>query len=77
MELFDMVYLREDISSPPLRKGMAGTIIHIYKPDRLFEVEFLNSRGDTIAVITAEKIQISLLNEQEIYEEIWYKKKNY
>lgn len=77
MKIFDLVYLTEDIATPPLRKGTAGTIVHIYKPDRLFEVEFLNADGDTIGLITVEKNQVSKLNANEIREEVWYRKNGY
>lgn len=64
--LYDIVCLKEDISNPPLQKGTVGTIIYIYKPDRLFEVDFNSKEGDSLASVVLENNQFLKLKEDKI-----------
>lgn len=66
IKLFDIVYLKEEIQNPPLMKGITGTVIYIYKPNKLFEVEFIAKSGETIASIVLEHNQINKLKESEL-----------
>lgn len=66
INLFDLVYLREDISKPPLMKGLAGTVIYIYKQNRLFEVDFISKQGESIASVVLEHHQIAKLEDEKI-----------
>ncbi|NID10630.1 DUF4926 domain-containing protein [Fibrivirga algicola] len=48
----DLVALRIDRPVVGLRRGNVGTVVHIYDEGRIYEVEFLNAKGDTVAVET-------------------------
>jgi hypothetical protein len=48
----DIVKLVHDLPVRGLRKGARGTIVHRYRDGGALEVEFLDSRGETIAVET-------------------------
>lgn len=62
INLFDLVYLREDISTPPLMKGLVGTVIYVYKQNRLYEVDFISKQGESIASVVLETYQIAKLD---------------
>jgi hypothetical protein len=47
----DTVELCRDLPDLGLRVGDIGTIVFVYAPDA-FEVEFVNSDGDTTAITT-------------------------
>lgn len=57
-KLYDIVCLKEDIANPPLLKGTVGTIIYVYKPNRLFEVDFISKEGESLASVVLENNQI-------------------
>lgn len=48
----DLVALLTDRPAVGLRRGDVGTIVHIYSSNDLYEVEFINANGDTVAVET-------------------------
>ncbi|WP_138993400.1 DUF4926 domain-containing protein [Larkinella sp. C7] len=48
----DLVALLTDRPTIGLRRGDVGTVVHIYGSNDLFEVEFINAKGDTVAVET-------------------------
>jgi hypothetical protein len=76
IELFDAVALTEDIpaaallggfvdDSPPggLVKGQVGTVVEVYgDPPEAYEVEFVDSCGDTYALLTLRGEQLLLLH---------------
>ncbi len=66
IKLFDLISLREDIQNPPIVKGMVGTVIHIYKPNKLFEIEFIAKNGETFASIILERNQVKKIKESEL-----------
>ncbi|MEO8399683.1 MAG: DUF4926 domain-containing protein [Ignavibacteriaceae bacterium] len=66
IKCFDLIYLKENLSLTSLMKGLTGTVIYIYKPNKLFEVEFICAEGNTIASLILEKNQIKKLNENDI-----------
>jgi hypothetical protein len=50
VELLDVVTLVEDLPEEGLRAGSTGTIVHVFdRPQRAYEVEFLDEDGSTIA----------------------------
>ena len=75
IKLYDLVFLKEDLPKPSLMKGIIGTVIYIYKPDKLFEVDFISKEGESIASVVLENNQIlkldddkkSLINELTIF----------
>lgn len=48
----DVVALRHEIEEYGLREGDIGTIVSVYGNGDAVEVEFVNSYGETIALIT-------------------------
>lgn len=48
----DLVALLSDRPATSLRRGDVGTVVHIYSSNDLYEVEFVNANGDTVAVET-------------------------
>lgn len=54
----DVVVLAVDLPEFGLRKDDLGTIVHIYTGARSFEVEFVASNGDTIAMTSLKPEQI-------------------
>lgn len=54
----DLVALLSDRPATGLRRGDVGTVVHIYESNDLFEVEFINAKGDTVAVETLSTDEI-------------------
>ena len=54
MTELDMVVLKESIVEHGLVAGDVGTVVHRYADDEASEVEFLDTQGTTIAVLTLE-----------------------
>ncbi|MBU0512423.1 MAG: DUF4926 domain-containing protein [Chloroflexi bacterium] len=48
-ELFDVIELLTDVPEQNLRAGTQGTIVHQYS-DEIFEIEFTNTEGETLAL---------------------------
>lgn len=61
----DLVVLNHDIAGYPLKAGDIGTVVHCYKDNAAFEVEFLTAGGDTVALLTlaADEIRPRLSSE--------------
>ena len=49
--LLEVIVLERDIPQHRLRRGDVGTIVELYEPDGI-EVEFMDAKGKTVAVIT-------------------------
>jgi len=49
MRIFDVIELLTDLPDFSLRKGEQGTIVDDYN-DGVFEVEFINKKGETTAL---------------------------
>ncbi|MBX2991444.1 MAG: DUF4926 domain-containing protein [Bacteroidetes bacterium] len=62
----NMVALTRDIDTYGLKADDVGTIVHCYPDSTAFEVEFIKTGGDTIAVLTLEREEIRTLEEEEI-----------
>ena len=58
LEEHDRVVLTEDVSGHDLKSGDVGTIVHVYRGGRAFEVEFLALDGATAALATVEAAQL-------------------
>ena len=52
LEEHDRIVLTEDISGLCLKAGDVGTIVHVHRGGRAFEVEFLAGDGQTAALAT-------------------------
>jgi hypothetical protein len=62
----DRVVLRKAIPEQELKTGDVGTVIHVYKKDGAFEVEFLTLHGETVAVVTVDASQVRPVQKREI-----------
>jgi len=60
------VVLKKNLAGQGLRAGDVGTVIHIYKAEEAFEVEFLTLHGETVAIATLEASQVRPVQKREI-----------
>ena len=54
----EIIVLTRDMPDCKLKIGDIGTVVHRYKEEIAFEVEFVNAEGETIAVLTLDKDSI-------------------
>ena len=59
----DLVALLTDLPTINLTRGDVGTVAHVYKSGSLYEVEFVNAKGDTMAVETLSADQVRKVDE--------------
>ena len=59
-EILDVVALLKDIPEKNLKKGQVGTIVEILDKN-VYEIEFCNKNGETIASISIKEENILLL----------------
>ncbi len=50
IKLFDVV--KTLIELPEAKKGTVGTIVQVWKPNELYEVELVDEHGDTIDCVS-------------------------
>lgn len=48
----DVVALTHNIQEQKLKRGDRGAVVHCYADGKAFEVEFVDSEGQTIALLT-------------------------
>jgi hypothetical protein len=60
------VVLKKNLAGQGLRSGDVGTVIHIYKAGKAFEVEFLTLHDETVAIATLEASQVRPVQKREI-----------
>ena len=64
----DTIVLSHDIDEYGLKEGDVGAVVHSYENDAAaaFEVEFVTSRGETIALLTLTREDIRPMQGREI-----------
>jgi hypothetical protein len=62
----DRVVLTADLVGEKLAAGDVGTVVHVYREGKAFEVEFVSLDGETVAVVTLERAQIRPVERREI-----------
>lgn len=62
----DTVVLTHSISEYGLERGDVGAVVHCYKDDSAFEVEFVTADGQTIAVLTLNQADIRPISGREV-----------
>jgi len=67
----DSVMLTENIPTLGLCKGDVGTVVMVHNDGDGYEVEFITSHGNTVAVATFLPFQIRLFHLKEIDDEIY------
>jgi hypothetical protein len=58
----DIVVLTHDCPKHFLKQGHKGAVVHCYQDGKAFEVEFLDSEGYTIALLTVAQADIRKLS---------------
>ncbi len=62
----DTIVLTHDIDEFELKQGDVGTIVHCYKDNKAFEIEFITADGRTVALLTLEPEEIRSLKNREV-----------
>jgi hypothetical protein len=62
----DTVVLARDIEEYGLKRGDIGAVVHCYKGNRAFEVEFVTGEGETVALLTLTREDIRPIGRKEI-----------
>lgn len=62
----DAVVLTRDIEEYGLKKGDVGAVVHCYKDNAVFEVEFVTGEGKTVALLTLTQEDIRPMRRREI-----------
>ena len=61
----DPITLNIDVPKYSLKKGDRGTVVHVYKQNKAYEVEFCDLNGKTLSVITLLPSQIKSASNKE------------
>ena len=62
----DTVVLTHDIDKYGLKQGDIGAVVHCYRDDAAFEVEFVTAEGRTIALLTLNRADIRPIGGREV-----------
>ena len=62
----DRIVLKEPLTAVGLEAGDVGTVVHLYRDGKAYEVEFTTLAGKTAAVVTVEAIQVRAVSKREI-----------
>jgi len=67
----DLVALANDLPEYNLHRGDVGTVVHVYgaiptDSGQLYEVEFMNVAGDTLAVATLREDEVKAVELQNV-----------
>ena len=62
----DTIVLSHDIEECGLKQGDIGAVVHVYKDEAAYEVEFVTGEGETVAVLTLTSKDIRPMSEHEI-----------
>ncbi len=65
LKLLDVVALLVDKPEEKLVTGQVGTVVELLAPD-VYEVEFLDSKGHTIAVAQLKRVELLLLQHEPV-----------
>ncbi|HEX3889344.1 MAG TPA: DUF4926 domain-containing protein [Verrucomicrobiae bacterium] len=62
----ERVVLKAAIPTESLEAGDVGTVVHIYRDGRAYEVEFFTFAGETITVATVEASNVRPVGKRDI-----------
>ncbi|HEX3624199.1 MAG TPA: DUF4926 domain-containing protein [Verrucomicrobiae bacterium] len=62
----ERVVLKAPIPGEGLEAGDVGTVVHVYRDGRAYEVEFTTLAGKTAAVVTVEASGVRPVSQREI-----------
>lgn len=63
---FDTVALTHDIPEYDLKQGDIGAVVHCYKNNKAFEVEFVTADGNTVALLMLNHTDIRNIRGKEV-----------
>ena len=66
MKEHERVVLTTPVPAEGLKAGDVGTVVHVYRDGKAYEVEFLTLDGRTAAVVTLEAAQVRPVSRSEI-----------
>ena len=69
IELFDTVALLEDLPEENLWRGQVGAVVEVYNRGEAFEVEFVDTNGQTYGLLALQPEQLMLL-QREVIEKV-------
>jgi len=62
----ERIVLKVAIPTEGLEAGDVGTVVHVYRDGRAYEVEFFTLDGSTAAVVTVEAVDVRPVHKREI-----------
>jgi hypothetical protein len=62
----DRGVLKKEVPAQGLKAGDVGTVIHVHKKDKAFEVEFVALDGEALAIATLDGSEIRPVQRKEI-----------
>ncbi|MBM4287992.1 MAG: DUF4926 domain-containing protein [Deltaproteobacteria bacterium] len=62
----DIAVLTRDIPEKRLKAGDLGTVVHAYASANLYEVEFVDALGATLALLTLDEADLRIMADKEI-----------
>ena len=62
----EVVELTHDIKKYKLKKGDAGTVVLVYREGKAYEIEFVNTEGKTVALLTLNPDDVRSIKRNEI-----------
>jgi hypothetical protein len=62
----DRVVLTSDLPGEKLAVGDVGTVVHVHRDGKAFEIEFVALDGETVAIVTLERGQVRPVEHREI-----------
>ena len=66
MKEHERVVLKSPVPGEGLEAGDVGTVVHVYRDGKAYEVEFLTQDGRTAAVVTLQAAQLRPVGRREI-----------
>ena len=62
----DRVVLTTDLPGEKLAAGDVGTVVHVHRDGKAYEIEFVSLGGETVAIVTLERARIRPVERREI-----------
>ena len=66
IQIFDTVALLEDLPEENLWRGQVGAVVKVYNNGEAFEVEFVDTNGNTYGLLTLLPQQIMILQREAV-----------
>jgi hypothetical protein len=66
IKVLDTIVLSHNIDEYNLKENDIGTVVHCYRNNEAFEVEFVTGEGDTVAVLTLDSKDVREIRQKEI-----------